>query len=158
MSETVQFPAGETGDLASLEDLTRRANAGDPAAIARLSEFLAENTAFSQKDRSMATHAEPGWISTISDGDRLLKESLLLEADPLRRDLLSDHDTPVERVLIEQIVVTQLEARARQTQLANSPGITGRQQTAMLKAAESADRRMTQAVKTLQIVRLLVGR
>ncbi len=71
----------------------------------------------------MATRAERAWISTISDGDRLLKESLWLEADRLRRDLLSDRDTSVERLLIDQIVVTQIHFEARATDAARErPG------------------------------------
>ena len=68
------------------------------------------------------------------------------------------HATPLEKLLIDQVGVTWLAAQHGEISLADEPGGSLQQANFRLRRAESAQRRLLNAVKTLTMVRALVPR
>ncbi len=153
MNDSVPFRAADALDPAWLKDLVDKANSGELTAIAELRTFLNENPHIWRRLGDMGAHAENYWINLISSQNRLLVESVTRETERMRQDLLGESSSAVEKLLVDQIVATQLEVRYREQQLSSGSGVTVTQKSATLKAAESAQRRYLQAVKSLEEIR-----
>jgi hypothetical protein len=158
VGDTVEFRPPDANDRAWLKALVAKANAGDAGAIAGVREFLDANPQIWRAVGDMAAHAEGAWVELIGRGDRLLGEALSREADRLRADLLGDHPSPVERMLVDQVVVSHLELRYLQVRAAEAPGTTSGQVASATRRLDSAQRRYLAALKSLETVRKLVAR
>jgi hypothetical protein len=141
-----------------LKGLIERANAGDAGAVAEVRAFLDANPGLWRRVGDLAGHAEAAWIEVIARGDLLIAGSVQREADRLRGELLGDHASPVERMLIDQVVISQLELRYHQLRAAEAPGTTSGQVAAATRRLDSAQRRYLAALKSLETVRKLAAR
>lgn len=155
MSQEYQIRTPDELDRVWLNDLMDRANTGDREAIAELRKFVDKNPQLWRNLGDMASHAEKSWIGLICSQDPLLVESLLRETERKRQELLGDSYRPVEKILVDQIIATELELRHREQQRATGSGGTARQKSAILKSAESAHRRLMQATRTLEQIRAM---
>lgn len=132
-----------------------KANGGDPRALARLGKFLDDNPALWHRLGNLAGHAETAWIELISQGDTLAAETIRRESERLREELLGKTATPVERLMVAQIVPLQLEVQYLQIRAAEVSGASSGQVGVLLKRLESAQRRYLGAIKMLTLVRKL---
>jgi hypothetical protein len=153
VNDSIPFRPADVPDPAWLKDLVDRANSGELTAVAELRTFLDENEHVWRRLGDMGAHAENFWINLISSKNRLLVESVTREIDRMRQELLGESASPVEKLLVDQIVANHLEVRYREQQLSSGSGVTAKQKSATLKAAESAQRRYLHAVKTLEEIR-----
>jgi hypothetical protein len=157
VSDTIEFEPADAGCRAWLTALVERANGGDAGAIAELRRFLDSNPALWRKVGDLTAHAEAAWRDVVAAGNELVRESVGRESDRLRAELLGERPTPVERLLVDQVVLTQLELRHRQLRAAEAPGVTPGQATSETKRLEGAQKRHLAAVKMLETVRKLTG-
>jgi hypothetical protein len=155
VGDTFEFRPPDANDRAWLKALVERANAGDLDAVAGVRDFLDRNPQIWRSVGDMAAHAEAAWVELIGRGDRLLGEALTREADRLRGELLGDHPTPVERMLVDQVVVSHLELRYLQVRAAEAPGTTSGQIASATRRLDGAQRRYLAALKSLETVRRL---
>jgi hypothetical protein len=137
------------------QEQVEKANLGDHQALARLREFLDANPSFWRRLGDLAGHAEAAWLELISRGETHVRESIRRESGRLREELLGNTATPVERLMVDQIVVLQLEVQYLQIRAADVSGGTTGQVSLVLKRLESAQRRYLAAIKTLTLVRKL---
>ena len=158
MDETVEFQPADSEDRAWLEALLERANAGDPGALAGVHEFLDRNPQLWRAVGDLAGHAEAAWTEVIGGGNALIAGSVKREADRLRGELLGDHPSPVERMLVDQVVVSHLELRYLQVRAAEAPGTTSGQVASATRRLDSAQRRYLAALKSLETIRKLAIR
>jgi hypothetical protein len=121
-------------------------------------DFLKRNPQIWRAVGDMAAHAEAAWVELIGRGDRLLGEAMTREADRLRDELRGDRPTPVERMLVDQIVVSHLELRYLQVRAAEAPGTTAGQVASATRRLDSAQRRHLAALKSLETLRRLAVR
>jgi hypothetical protein len=94
-------------------------------------------------------------VELIANGDRLVAESVRREADRLRDELRGENSGPVERLLVDQVVVSHLRLQYLQARAADAPGVTKGQVAALARQVEGARRGYLSALKTLVLVRKL---
>jgi hypothetical protein len=158
VDKSVPFRPQDEQDRANLQAVIDRANKGEQEAITELRTFLDENPHIWRAIGDMAFHAETSWIGLISQKNRLLVESLARETERMRQDLLGESASALEKMLVDQIITIHLEVRYREQRFASTSGLTLRQESLRIKALESAQRRLMQAMKTLEQIRTMTNR
>ena len=86
-----------------------------------------------------------------------MRESVRRESDRLRAELLGEKPTPIERLLVDQLIITKLELQNRQLRAAEAPGVTPGQSSSEAKRLAGAQKRFFAAVKSLETNRKLTG-
>ena len=137
--------------LAELKAIGARANSGKPDDLAELREYLDQNPRLWQVVGDFGRVALNAWVDLVSGTHVHIREAVLRKAAALRADLLGDapHPSPVEKLLIERIVISSIQLSFYETSMAK-PGETS------VRVAEFYDKRLTQAQRRhLQAVKAL---
>ena len=158
MCEMNESRPGDAKDRVALRALIEQANGGDPDALAKLGEFLDHNPEFWRKLGDLGGHAQTAWVKLIAAGNSLLTGSVTREADRLRSELLAGQVSPLERLLVSQIVAGHLELEYYRMRAAESPGGSLGQISTLQKQLDGAQRRFLESIKTLDLVRRLAAR
>jgi hypothetical protein len=155
--QSTEGEGNEPDYRALFRKLVERANRGEPEAVIRLREFLDVNPAIWEKAGDLTAVAERAWMELIAGADRLTAESIGRRVTRIKADLAGQHPTPLEALLVDQVVVSWLAAHGGEIQAAVAGG-TVAQAALRLRRAESGQRRLLKAVKTLSTLRTLVAR
>ena len=159
MTDTQKHSQPTSADRKALDTIIRKANAGDPQAIAELRKFLDDNPQVWHTIGDLARTAEKAWITLIANGSVLVAEALQRQLTQLKQELQEDSNTVVERMLVDTVMATWLEHHYLHSVDADTRQRTVTQGSLMLKRLESAQRRHTSALKQLiQIRKLLPDR
>ncbi len=142
--------------MAEFADLVNRANAGDDEALAALRYLLDECEQIWQQVGDLGKHAEMAMIKLISNGNKLIAESLARKAADMRLELSNPAPSPLEQICVQRIVAMWLELPWTETTFPEPTGKTLDVQKFVLKRKESAERRFSSAVKSLMLVRKLL--
>jgi hypothetical protein len=86
-----------------------RAKKGDTAALPRLRELLDTHPILWQRYGDLASQAERLWVDLAAGPDQYLRECLLRQAEAMRQELAGADAGPVERLLVERVVLTWLQ-------------------------------------------------
>ena len=159
MAETQERAQPTTADWKALDAIIRKANEGNPKALAKLRTFLDENPQVWQHVGDLARTAEKAWITLIANGSSLAAEAMQRQLAQLKQELLGDSTTVVEKMLADTVVATWLELHYLRSTDADTRNRSVTQGSLMLKRLESAQRRHHNAIKELtQLRRLLPDR
>lgn len=140
---------------ATLKSLADGAKAGDAAALAKLRRMLDQHPEIWQTCGDLTKHAERAWIELLS-ADPLGAESIKRHIEKLEADLAGPHPTPVERVLVHQVVLCYLAVRHAEI-AATTPGKSSLNQAMFrTRRSEVAQRRLVSALKMLAQLRATV--
>jgi len=136
--------------------LIRRAEAGDAAALAEVREKLPRTW---EAYADLVRHAEGAFLTLAAGENALLRAALTGRLSQLRAELAGPSPSPVERLLVERVVLCWLAMYYEDAQDAQQgakapswPASLNRQ-----RRAEVAQRRFLAAVRTLETVRRLAG-
>jgi hypothetical protein len=145
-------PKGQPKPL-TLQQLVEAANQGNAAALKALHQVLNEHPEIWQKAGNLAAHAEEVWLRLVAGGSALAQESIRREADRMRRELLGTAPTPIERLLVDQVVACYLQVK--HAELSAGGGSDGSILQARFKdqRLERVQRRYLAAMKTLSQIR-----
>lgn len=138
--------------------LIRRAEGGDAKALAKVRD-LARTHLASIWDTygNLADVAERGLIEAAAGENALMREAIQAKVADLRRELEGENPSPLERLLVEQVVICWLHLNYRNA----VAGRALKDRCSLLIAehqgrlGERAQRRFESAVKTLVTVRRL---
>jgi len=89
----------------------KKANEGDEKALTWLRRFLADNPQVWRELGDLARSCERAWLELITNGDSLATESIKLQLQQLKKELMGEDPSPVERLLADTCLVTWLETR-----------------------------------------------
>jgi hypothetical protein len=143
---------------AELRDLVQQAKAGDVSVLPRLRALLDGRPEIWKCIGDLERIVVRSWVELLAGDDPLSREAIRRKVEEFRAELEGNAPTPVERLLIGQIVSTWLEMNHAQL-AAVEPGRTTLGQASLtLKRAESVQRRYLQAIRTLTAVRALLPR
>lgn len=156
MAETQQTRMPTAEDWKSLEQLVKRANAGDQDALVKLRQFLDANPGVWRHVGDLARVAEQAWLTLLANGNALTAEATRRGLDQLRTNLLGDNPTAIERLLADEIVATHLESRYLACMAADMKACSLSQSSLLLKKSESTQKRHLAAIKSLTQVRRLL--
>ena len=133
-----------------------RAKQGDPTVLPELRKLFEQRPAIWREAGDLAHHAEKGWIDLIAGGDQMLAESLWRTIEEMKRTLGGDAPTPLESLLIGQIVAAWLAGRYADLAYVQNTESSLRQGTFLLLRQRVNHERLNSALKTLAQVRKLL--
>lgn len=148
-----------TAELAAWVTVARvRASNGDEAAAEALYSAVREHPGLMDRWRGIAETAEDAWLNAMCpDRTAQVWERLTFqaEANRLRKSLLGDAPTPIERLLVDRIVVCQLAALWAEHTLGNRLGKNASLSLLAFYGAEADrhHRRLLKATEALARVR-----
>jgi len=153
-----QTKTKEENPIDLLRKLVERANGGEQWAILRLRKFLDANPSFWREAGDLAAVAERSWLELVVGTDLLAVESAKRKLAEMKAELKGSHPTRTESLLVDVIAVAWLTSQHAELQ-ASTP-ITGSldQATWKLRRAESSQKRLLTATKTLATLRALTSR
>jgi hypothetical protein len=141
----------------ALQELVKRASDGNEYCLQGLRELLDKNAALWEAAGDVSALAERHWVEVIANGNALAQEAIPRKLKALKADLLGIDPTPLERLLVDVIAVTWLAAGHGEVVASRQDGSL-QQVASRQRRAESGQRRLLSAVKTLAVVRALLPR
>ena len=139
-----------------LRMLVSRATRGDPQAVPALRKYLQEHPEVWQNVGDLAQLAADQQLTLVCSGNVLLRESLLLQLEAFKQQLVEAPGSPLETILIDRIAVCWLQANAADVILAQNHQANPSQWDFMQRRAERAQKNLLAAVKELCAVRKLL--
>lgn len=137
-----------------LRELVARAKGGDASVLSIIRRILDHHPEITAYVGDVARLAERALIELLVHADPLGTEAITRHAEQMRADLEGPHPTPVERLLVAQVVATWLEVAYSQAAAAQ-PGGSIAQANLRVRRAEASQRRHLAAIKTLTQIRLM---
>ncbi len=92
-----------------VKELIRRANAGDPEAVAAMRKYLREHPRVWQQTSDLTSRAMEARIRRIARDNTSLAESIRLRVEKFRKGLASSEPTVVESMAIDGVVLAWME-------------------------------------------------
>jgi hypothetical protein len=140
----------------ALQELVKRASDGNEHCLQGLRDLLDNNPSIWQAAGNVATLAEKHWVEVLANGNALVQEAIPRRVIALKSLLLGRNPTPLERLLVDVIAVSFLASEHGEISASRADG-SCQQIASRLRRAESGQRRLLSAVKTLAVVRALLG-
>jgi hypothetical protein len=136
-------------ELTGLIELNRRAKAGDQAALEELRQALDEHPQVWQTVGDLATVAHRTWLRLATSADPLTAEAVSRYIADLETRLTGDDASPLERLLVRQVVIAWLRLQHATLEAARETGENSLPKAAFnVRRVESAQRCFDLAVKT----------
>jgi hypothetical protein len=157
MAETVITPRDQNSAVATLNALLPSANRGDADAVAAIREVLAEHPALWDQLGDLGQQTERGLVRVAAGTNPIIREATQRKLTQLRRELAGPHPSPLERLLVDRIVVGWLGLVVAEGSYhtALEQGIDQADDAFHQQRVERAQRRYLAAIKTLAQVRKL---
>lgn len=140
----------------ALADLVRRVEAGDAPAMAALRQLFDDAPALWQQLGDLARHAEQGLIAHVGRESVVTAEALGRKLPALRHELGADEATPLERLLIDRLVLTWAQAHVADVDALRAGRLPPAQASFYLNQQNKANQRFLASVRTLATVRKLL--
>jgi hypothetical protein len=135
--------------------ILERAQAGDQTVLDELRKLLTDYPELWQSLGDMGVHAEQAVVRLASGGSLLAQEAVRMKLADLRKDLANGKGSPLERLLIDRIVLTWLQSchgdllENDKLQQGNGPSLP------LARVQDRAHNRLLASIKMLAIVRRL---
>lgn len=146
--------------LEQLHSLIAPAKEGDATAIAQIRELLDCNPCLSQQIGDLGGHVERAWLGLIAKHSPHVLEAIEGNLAAMRDELAGDTASPLERLLVAQVVSSWLQVRVFEIVAAShgASATSPRRQTASIhRRLDQAQRRHLAAIKSLAETRRLLG-
>jgi hypothetical protein len=137
-------------------ELIHRANQGERLAIDRLRTFLDLNPHIWERAGDLTAVAERAWVELIAGEDQFKTESIKRTLAEWKKRIKGPSPTALEAILADLIGVAWLGTQHAEIQAASPAGSSLEQAAFKLKRAESSQKRLLAATKTLATLRALV--
>jgi hypothetical protein len=151
-----QKPKAMPTPLQATVELVRR---GHRELLPQLRQLLKQQPDVFQYVGDLSRQAERAWLEMLGGEDDLLKESVVLYADELKKSLAGPNATPLERLTAERIAACWIEVEYHRAWLVQHPQADGSKTTQLHeKRFEAAHRRMERTMMTLASIKKLLPR
>lgn len=155
MLETTVEVSG-SADLSGLQSLLRRASDGDEAAVPAIREILHTlPEAVQWFGADLAHEAEQALIHEITCGNIAQREALLHKLAQLRSELAGANPHPLERLLVDRVVLCWLHAYQAELQYGLAENVPDDLADCLQQQLDRTQRRLLAAIKCLATVRRL---
>src|SRR3954453_5441618 len=101
-----------------LRQLVARAEQGDDSALPALRRLLDNTPALWREYGDLARQAELAWLRLMCGSNLALRESLLRKAAELKAELGGEAQPPLEKLLVERVVLCWLQVHYADVRLA----------------------------------------
>ena len=146
------FPAA----VAGLQEVLVRAQGGDLAVLPELRDALESRPVLWRHCGDLAAIAERAWIETASGPDLVVAESLKLRMAELRAELAGPSPTPLERLAVNRVAITWLQAWYADAAAAGSGDVSPKLAAFALEPLDRAQKRHLAALAVLATIRRLL--
>ncbi len=155
MSEPNNADGLNRAELERMCDAVARADGGDENAMPAVREAFAKLPWFADAiGGDLARKAVENLLSVIAPKGLAQQEAIHRKMEEIRAELLGHQSAPLERLLVERVVVCWLHAYHADTQYARS-SVSFNEGEYLQKQQDRAQRRYLSAIKTLAVVRRL---
>ena len=139
--------------LSETSELIRRAKTGDPAAMPEIRKLMEQRTDICQALGDITGNALVSWIRRFAGDDLIQAEAVGMQMDQLRDELTESSDGPLEKLLVEQLLVVMVQLNYRSTVLGQTdsthvPGLRH-----LEDQLDRANRRLTHLIRNLELLR-----
>ena len=147
-------PAGGTTNY---DELIKRCDKGDKAALSELRALLAKPEAAKLYDLDiLVANVERSWLDVCLGKDSAVKEFAKVELRRLRKDVAGPNPSPLESLLADRIALCWLQLQYADIKYAQTMSQATREQSEHLQNRQDrAHRRFLSAIRTLAQVRRL---
>lgn len=142
----------------ALVKLVRQAEAGDAAALNELRALADTRLAGLWEDYgNLARSAERSLVNVAAGENALTREAIMRKLETLRAELLGAAPSPLERLLVERVVLCWLQSHYEDAidAIGLKKGVSWTQSLNQQKRVDGAQRRYLSAIKALATVRRL---
>lgn len=145
-------------DGQQIKTLSVQADQGDETARQRLGEAMADTSAIWQQAGDLAHMAEEEWLRLITGANAPFAESLHQQMTAMRKELRGPDPAPVEKLLVDRIVVCWLQAQYADLSYAQSTDVSLTQARFLLKRQETSHNRYLASLRALALIRNLLSK
>lgn len=147
--EDVKLPA----TVEELEDLVKRAQAGDISTLPVLQKISQNDAGVDYLGGNLARRAQEAFIVAMAGTNLALQIAVTKKMETLRSELAGPSPTPIERLLAERAIACWLQMQDADLRFAQAKDQSIRQAEFMQNRMDRAHRRYLSALKTLALVR-----
>lgn len=134
----------------------KRAQKGDKATLPALRKMLENPAYIDLLGGDLARYAEESFVKALSGEDLSVREAIHAKLDALRKELLGENPTPVERLLVERVAACWLQVQDAEIRAAqNQTDMTFKQADFHQRRMDATNKRYLAALKALALVRKL---
>jgi hypothetical protein len=141
---------------AAFNEMIKLANSGDASAVAQLCELLDGHPWLWQRVGRLAIECQLLLIQQASRGDQLIEQSVTRMLAHMRTNLGESEPTPLEQIVVEQVVTCWLQVQVADKAVASDKGGTLPNAHFLLKRQDLAHRHLAAAIKSLNEIRKLL--
>jgi hypothetical protein len=140
-----------------LRKLLKRAEPGDTKTLPALREMLskADEDLVRRFGGDLAEQTESTLVNAAAGQNLVFQEALLRRLELLRAELAGPSPSPLERLLVERIVLCWLHLHDKEIRFAQAKSLTIPQADYQQRAIDRAHKRYLSAIKMLAVVRRL---
>jgi hypothetical protein len=145
-------------DQKTLSRLLGKAQKGDDKAIAELRPIL-DKAGLWKYLGDLSRRVQENWLEAITRSNKLAREAFEKRAAEMRAELLATGDSPLERLLIDRVIMTWLQvcyADMTYAAMLNGDSYTYREGAFQQDRQDRANARHLRAIKALATVRRLL--
>jgi hypothetical protein len=153
-TETEPVESPTTKAIRPVEGLLRRAVAGDPAVLPELRAILRQPEVVDILG-NLAHRVEVALVDRVAGRDLAFREALTMKLAAMRTELAGPDASPLERQLIERVVLAWLSLREAEYRLTDARPPSTREADYWQRRIDACQRRYLAAVKMLATVRRL---
>jgi hypothetical protein len=157
MSTQLESPATDVPVADELRDLLQRAQAGDVSALAPLRDHV-ERAGLWEQMGDLSWHVEEALLNAAAGTDLLAKEAMRYRLAQLRAELAKDTATPLERLLVDRLVLCWAVANVADVQAQAKDQGADTQGPHFQRRLDAAHKRLLSAAKQLALVTKLLRR
>jgi hypothetical protein len=136
-----------------------QARQGDRSVLPQLRAWLDSNPDYWRRAGDLGQVAESAWIALVASGDSVNEECVRRKLADMRRELAGSDPSPLEKILVDRVVLCWLQASYADGSYVNIRG-KGCTDLRVFKAAEErqnrSQRRLLAAIKALATTRRLL--
>ena len=155
MSESTLFSGTQEEVMERLNNVRKRAQAGDESAVPQVQEIFAELPDLMKFMGDLAGRAERYLVIAIAGKDLEFREAVFGKLKTMRAELSGPNPTPLEKLLVERVVATWLHAHHADCKYALAKDTPFAYGDYLQRQQDRAHRRYLSAIKTLAVVRRL---
>lgn len=138
-----------------VRELLKRAAKGDAATVPALRKLLADPANIDRLGGNLAWYAETCFVKALSGEDLSVREAIHAKLAAMRKELLGENPTPIERLLVSRVVACWLQVQDADIRAAGADNPTFRQAELNQRRMDAANRRYLAALRALALVRRL---
>lgn len=136
--------------LDAVRRVVARAKSGDTTALPALRQALTEHPEYFENAGNLSLMSQRVWFQLLTKNDLFLRETIEQELAKLRQDLEGDDPTPIEKLVVGQVVSCFFQLRITEMNFASSLDQPESIRKELMKRQEFAQRRFTDSIAQLE--------